>query len=258
MNFRNAIVDFLNKMGYLENKNCEGVVFYGSYSTGFYNNQSDINLHIIFNNDNPEIIIRGVDSVDGFRIEYFEKPLEDLYGRAISDFHNQSNVLLSMIGHGKVLFDRNGEIKKLQDYILDLYSVPLQGLSDNEIYEQIAIINNRMIDLERLGLINGEYFIHLYHLTVEKIRKFYYKKNGLPEIPTSKVLDFYRDDTYSNTNFKITPPVEFIQLYYSCLDESKSNKERLKIINDLYNYVKGEYSLNPKCSRVLIKSRNKK
>ena len=35
-----------------------------------------------------------------------------------------------MIGHGKVLFVRNGEIKKLQDYILDLYSVPLQGLSD--------------------------------------------------------------------------------------------------------------------------------
>ena len=31
---------------------------------------------------------------------------------------------------------------------------------------------NRMIDLERLGLINDDYFIHLYHLTVEKIRKY--------------------------------------------------------------------------------------
>ena len=258
MNFRNAIVDFLNKMGYLENKNCEGIVFYGSYSTGFYNDKSDIDLHIIFNNDNPEIIIRGIDTIDGFRIEYFEKPLDDLYGRAINDFNNQSNVLLSMIGHGKVLFDRNGEIKKLQNYILKLYSVQLSGLSDNEIYEQIAIINNRMIDLERLGLINDDYFIHLYHLTVEKIRKFYYRKNGLPEIPTSKVLDFYKDDTYSNTIFKVTPPLEFIQLYYNCLDESKSNSERLNIIKDLYNYVKDDYYLDPERSRILIKSRNKK
>lgn len=258
MNFRNAIIDFLNKMGYLKNKNCEGAVFYGSYSTGFYNDTSDIDLHIIFNNNEPERIIRGIDTVDGFRIEYFEKPLEDLYGRAISDFNNQSNVLLSMIGHGKVLFDRNGEIKKLQNYILDLYSVPLPSLTDNEIYEQIAIINNRMIDLERLGKINDEYFTHLYHLTIEKIRKFYYRKNGLPEIPTSKVLNFYKDDTYSKTIFKVTPPIEFIQLYYSCLDDTKNNEERLKIINNLYNYVKGEYSLNPNHSRVLIKSRNKK
>ena len=191
-------------------------------------------------------------------MEYFEKPLKNLYGRAISDFNNQSNVLLSMIGHGKVLFDRNEEIKKLQDYILNLYSIPLKGLSDNEIYEQIAIINNQMIDLAKLGKINEEYFTHLYHQTVEKIRKFYYRKNGFPEIPTSKVLDFYRDDTYSNIIFKITPPIEFIQIYYKCLDESLSNEERLKIINNLYNYVKGEYSLNPKCNRVLIKSRNKK
>lgn len=258
MNFRNAIIDFLNKMGYIENKNCEGIVFYGSYSTGFYNDKSDIDLHIIFNNNDPEKIIRGIDTVDGFRIEYFEKPLDDLYGRAICDFNNQSNVLLSMIGHGKVLFDRNGEIKKLQDYIINLYSNVLPGLNDNEIYEQIAIINNRLIDLERLGKTNDEYFTHLYHLTVEKIRKFYYRKNGFPEIPTSKVLDFYKDDTYSKTIFKITPPVEFIQLYYACLDESKSNVERIIIIKNLFNYVKGDYSLNPNRSRILIKSRNKK
>ncbi len=258
MNFRNAIIDFLNKMGYLENKNCEGAVFYGSYSTGFYNDKSDIDLHIIFNDNDPDKIIRGIDTIDGFRIEYFEKPLADLYGRAISDFNNQSNVLLSMIGHGKVLFDRNGEIKKLQDYILQLYNVPLPGLTDNEIYEQIAIINNRMIDLERLGIISDKYFIHLYHLTVEKIRKFYYRKNGLPEIPTSKVLDFYRNDTYSRIIFKITPPIEFINLYYRCLDESKTNNERLDIIKDFYDYVKGDYYLNPERSRILIKSRNKK
>lgn len=258
MDFRDALYEFLNKRGYFNDENCEGIIFYGSYSTGFQNEESDLDLHIIYNDNQPNKIIRGIDTIGNFRIEYFEKPISDLYARAIYDLQNQSNVVLSMIGYGKVLFDRNGKIQTLQDYIIDLYTNnELQGLTDNEIYEQILIINNRLIDLEKLALNNDEYFTHLYHLTLEKIRKFYYKKNGLPEIPTSKVLDFYKDDTYSKSLFKVTPPNEFITLYYNSLDETNSNLERMKILLDLYEYVKENYELDPKESRILIKSRNK-
>lgn len=258
MDFRNAITKFLNKMGYLENQDCEGVIFYGSYSTGFANEDSDIDLHIVFNDKKPNRIIRGIDSIDGFRIEYFEKPISDLYDRAIDDLNNQSNVLLSMIGYGETIFDRNGNIEALKKYIIELYTnIELKGLSDNEIYEQIMIINNRLIDLEKLANQNDYYFPHLFHLTLEKIRKFYYKKNGLPEIPTSKVLAFYEDDTYSKAIFKVTPPIEFIEMYYMALDEETSISERMEHLYRLYDYTKGDYELDKKESRVLIKSRNK-
>lgn len=258
MDFRNAIDMFLNKWGYIINPDCEGIVFYGSYATGFQKENSDIDLHIIFNNNEPNKLYRGIDTVENFRIEYFEKPIGDLYARALHDLKNQSNVLLSMIGYGKTIFDRNGEIEKLKKYIIDLYTNnKLIGLSDNEIYEQIMIINNRLIDLDRLCKINDPYFLQLYHLTLEKIRKFYYKKNGLPEIPTSKVLDFYLDDTYSKSIFKITPPSEFIELFVNSLDSNKSNEDLMYNLYLLYDYCKGDYDINPKQCKVLIKSRNK-
>lgn len=258
MDFRNAINKFLNKMGYIENKDCEGIIFYGSYATGFQKDDSDLDLHVVFNDNEPERLYRGIDTVDDFRIEYFEKPIGDLYARAVHDLKNQSNVLLSMIGYGQTLFDRNGEIDKLQRYIIDLYTNnELVGLSDNEIYEQIMIINNRLIDLDRLCRYDDPYFLQLYHLTLEKIRKFFYKKNGLPEIPTSKVLDFYLDDTYSKSIFKTTPPVEFIEMFFEALDSNKSNEELMQNLYLLYDYCKGGYDINPEQSRVLIKSRNK-
>lgn len=45
-------------MGYLSSKDIEGIIFYGSNQTGFGNQFSDIDLHIIFNN-NLEEEIRG-------------------------------------------------------------------------------------------------------------------------------------------------------------------------------------------------------
>lgn len=56
--FTDVIMEFVNKMGYLSSKDIEGIIFYGSNQTGFGNQFSDIDLHIIFNN-NLEEEIRG-------------------------------------------------------------------------------------------------------------------------------------------------------------------------------------------------------
>ena len=47
--FTDVIMQFVNKMGYLRSKDIEGIIFYGSNQTGFGNQFSDIDLHIIFN-----------------------------------------------------------------------------------------------------------------------------------------------------------------------------------------------------------------
>ncbi len=60
-------------MGYLENPHVLGIVVYGSYVAGYNHNKSDVDLHIVM--DNSSRIYRGVMMVDGFKIEYFEKPI---------------------------------------------------------------------------------------------------------------------------------------------------------------------------------------
>lgn len=48
-----------------------------------------------------------------------------------------------------------------------------------------------MQKLENLSNENSPYFNHLYHLTLEKIRKAYHRIIGIPKIPTSKVHKIY-------------------------------------------------------------------
>lgn len=257
--FNEVIMTFLNKEGYFARDDIEGVVFYGSAATGYATETSDLDLQIITNNDNPDILIRGISTINGTRIEYFEKPLCDYYARATKDFENQSNVLLSMIGYGTIIYDRSGNIKILQEYIRQYYSSSLPPMSDDEAKEMVSIINNRMIDLRALFEQNNPYFNHLYHLTVEKIKKFYHRLTGCPEISTSKTLKIYTDNTgYRERIFKNIPEQEFLDLYIDALDlnMNKTNQEKMNAIDNLYNYAKRNVDLNQNHYRIRIKSRN--
>lgn len=256
--FNKVINTFLNEKGYLDNENIEGVVFYGSASTGYSTKSSDIDLQIITNEDLPTLI-RGVETIDNCRVEYFEKPLSDYYKRTKHDFKNQSNVLLSMISYGIVIFDRNGKIAELQDYIKQWYSFPMPGLSEEKAKEMVAIINNRMIDLKALYEKNDPFFNHLYHLTIEKIKKFYHQLYAFPEISTSKTLKLYTDTSgYRERIFKTIPEMEFVELYIRSLDleNKKSNEEKMQAIDELYSYAKRDVHLNENSHRIKIKSRN--
>lgn len=256
--FNEVIMAFLNEKGYLENKSIEGVVFYGSASTGYATDTSDLDLQIITSNENPNELIRGIETINGIRIEYFEKPLSDYYARTKKDFKNQSNVLLSMIGHGIVIFDRNGKIKELQEYVKAWYSLPLPGLSDEDAKEMVSIINNRMIDLKALFENGDLYFNHLYALTLEKIKKFYHQLNGFPEISTSKTLKLYTDTTgYRERIFKTIPEQEFVTLYIDALDlqQQKTLEEKMSSIESLYAYAKRDVQLNDYSYRIRIKPR---
>lgn len=61
-------------MGYRENSHTLGILFYGSYLYGLDNENSDIDLHIIYDDSNQKLI-RGNTYIDDTRIEYFEKIL---------------------------------------------------------------------------------------------------------------------------------------------------------------------------------------
>ena len=51
--------------------------------------------------------------VDGIQVEYFERTISKIYERANSDYMKCEDSLLSMIGYGEVIFDRNGKIADL-------------------------------------------------------------------------------------------------------------------------------------------------
>ena len=98
MTIEEKILTFINEMGYLNNEHVLGILFYGSYLTGVNTTNSDIDLHIIFDNDEPTHLIRGNKIIDGTRIEYFEKPIEDIYQTIDEDYNSQNNASLTIFG----------------------------------------------------------------------------------------------------------------------------------------------------------------
>lgn len=254
--YEEAILEFIKKHKYFRNKNLLGIVLYGSYLTGYNNEKSDIDLHIIMN-DNHKKIVRGTETINGFKIEYFEKPISDLYLSADNDFLMHGNALLAIIGHGKILMDKYGEIKKLQDYILKVYSEPLKKLSGDDAKEAAVIIENR---ISKLGLLAKEKridFNHQYHLLIEKIRKFYSRVSGCADIPPIKAYKIYTDSEYRESFCKSNiPDQEFLDLYFKAINYNGTHDKKMEIIYELYMLATKNINIDPNNYRIFIKSRN--
>lgn len=249
--FTDVIMEFVNKMGYLSSKDIEGIIFYGSNQTGFGNQFSDIDLHIIFNN-NLEEEIRGSALINGIRIEYFEKKLESMYSKTLNEFKNQGNAVVSMIVYGDIILDKNGKIKTLQDYIKAIHSLPMPCLSEEEAKEQLAIINNFFDDLKNLIEQNDIYANHAYHLALERIKDFYFSYYGLPGVSRTKALKTMLNDDYRHAIKKENPPAEFIELYLSCLDENQTLPNKLISLERLYNYSTREIDFDKYNHRIVL------
>lgn len=241
-----AIQKFIDEMGYKENEHVLGAFFYGSYLTGLYHDKSDIDMHIIFDDSNPYHLIRGNKWVNGFRVEYFEKPIEDLYLSVNNDFEKRNVAWKAIIGTSKILFDKNDQLKLLQEYTFNKYSNPLPKLSLNEALAEVYILSNRIQKLEMY--VQTSQFVHLYHLTIEYIMRFYHDYSGLARFNTTKIYKMYTNEEYrkSYNGFEI-PEKEFVEMYLDTIcDCYNSNEVLLEKLKELYYYVIKDISLSDK------------
>ena len=250
------ILKFIKEMNYLNNERCLGVIVYGSSLTGFNTNISDIDLHVVFDDEEPDCLIRGNKIIDGTKIEYFEKPISDLYLEIENGYFHQNNASFSIIGKGTIVFERENQLSLLQQYAINRFSSPMPCLSEEDTKEQVSILNNRLEKLEKFAMDDSFGFDHLSHLMIEKIRKFYHKYIGISKIPTSKVYRIYTDEDYRNSVYKENPEPEFLNMYLNLITTTCVDKiQRLQMVKDFYNYAIRNIQLGSDY-RILIKSRN--
>ena len=257
MTILERINTFIDIKGYKNDPHCLGVLFYGSSLTGFNKENSDIDLHVIFDDSDPTHLIRANYVIDGVPIEYFEKTLGEIYLTIENDFKEQNNAPLSIFGKSKIIYARDNRLAELQEYTINKFSRPLPPLSINEARECVSIINNRMEKLYAYSITNDPYFEHLYHLTIEKIRRFYHNRMGIPRIETVKGFRLYRDEEYRKSFYidKI-PEQEFLDVYFKAVSEDNlSNQEKYQLLNKLYTYAKGGIVLGDNY-RIPVKSRS--
>lgn len=257
MLLENKILNFVYEMGYLNNEHVLGILLYGSYLTGFHGENSDIDLHIVFDNENPNHLIKGNKIIDGIKIEYFEKPINDLYLEIENGYFHQNNASFSIIGKGTIVFERENQLSLLQQYAINRFSSPMPCLSEEDTKEQVSILNNKLEKLRQLAETDSSYFEHLYHLTIEKIRRFYHNVMGIPRIETSKGFRLYTDEKYREA-FCIhqIPEHFFIEMYFFAISNMNEDKiQKYHLLCKIYGFTKRNIVLD-KDYRILIKSRN--
>ena len=132
MTIDEKIMTFIKNMGYMDNEHVLGVLFYGSYLSGFNTKNSDIDLHVIFDNSDLEHLIRGNTYVDGTRIEYFEKTIDSIYDGIEEDYNCQNNAPLTIFGTSRIIYAKDDTLRKLQEYVIDKFSKPMPPLSFDE------------------------------------------------------------------------------------------------------------------------------
>ena len=258
MSVYETIQDFLKAKNYLQDEHILGVLFYGSYKHGLNNQNSDIDLHIIYDDSNPEHLIRGNTFINGIRIEYFEKTISEIYNNVEEGYTTQDNATESIIGKAEIIYEKDNSMQDLQEYVLKRFKNGLPPLTESEAKEQVSIINNRMEKLKKYAEEDSYFFEHLYHLTIEKIRRFYHNLNGMPRIETSKGFKLYRDKKYQEM-FSIhnIPDQRFLEMYFELIQsQGKSKIEMFERLKEFYDYAKTTVDLEEHNYRIPIKSKN--
>jgi len=90
-----------------------GVLVCGSYITGNPTAHSDLDVHIILNN-NVDYRERGNKIVEGLLIEYFANPMKQILRYFDDDLKEKSLMCQTQFATGSILFDKSGEVEALK------------------------------------------------------------------------------------------------------------------------------------------------
>ena len=232
MDIEETIHDFLDEYGYTNDKNLEGVILYGSYQTKTNKKDSDVDLIIIYSSEVEMDAMKEYKQYKNYNFENYERTLKNLYERVDRDFLNYEDTMLSAIGYGEIIEDKNGNIKELQRYTLQKYKNGLPKLGKQDVIYGAKSIHKSIECLKEMDLENSPYYSTFYAITLDKIRDYYNKKNGYSNMSTSKVYRLYTDEVMQTVQHKFMPEKYFTDSYLQCI-----NTNEFEEINKLFKYV---------------------
>lgn len=222
---------FISKMGYLTDERIIGIVKYKGYIPGYSYEQSDIGLCIITNDENMFVIKNNV-IFDDLKIEYYERSLSDIYILTDISSTNFISSIAALVGIGKIILDKNGEIKSLQDYVIQKYSTFFSKEVDDNLIDMEKMIVISLGSLQSMLNCNSPFFSYNYYLLLDQIKQLYIKIHDLDDFTT---LDAFVSS--SNNQFNQGKYDDFFTMYIDSIVCEGSNLEKFDMLSKLYNYV---------------------
>ena len=229
---------FLNK--YKDKDYFEGAVLSGSYASGNYNENSDIDVYIIAN-DTINWKERGMKLIDGQLVEYFINPISFIKKSLIEGQSNSNCLDIRMLSNCIIVEDKHSIIENLLKEAntilekgptaLDEYSYKINCYMVWSRFDELEIKYKRKEDIE-----------FNYNVFLSQVITSYLKNKRIYLVNLCKIENILKDEQFKK-NYNIGKDIdnEFQILLLNCFKE-KDYEKRFKCAKKLYNYFKNEFS----------------
>lgn len=214
----------------------EGAIACGSYVSGNNNEYSDIDVHIVLK-ENNEWRERGNVLIDGILVEYFANPV-NVYVKVLDEEANGfSNCNTVMFSKGKIIEDKRGKVKMLQEKAKMQYDYPARPLTYFEISSMQYSCWDKFDELSAIYKQNRDSFYLAYYNLLIKLIDFLNRLKGYKDIPITKIDKIIDDKTFRD-NYGINNFYEEIDADYirKCI-MLKTKDEMMKQITSFYDYI---------------------
>lgn len=250
-NINELIEKFIDMKNYKSRKDVLGVFFYGSSLYGKNTDGSDIDMHIIVKSKND---VRGNMMFDGVRMEYFERPYRKIIEQMKYEKSTNQTVILSMLGYGKIIYEKHGTLTKLQNKVKKYYHgyEPKPLISKQKALYDFYKIYLNINRLEKLSESGDSVFYFMYFMFLNNIKKVYEKYKGLStDISQYKLKRFYLNNAEQDNTFKTIPDEEFISLFLACV-EQRTPQAKVTAIRKLFNHCTRDFDFDFASKNILL------
>lgn len=222
---------------YVDDDSILGAILGGSYATGNYTENSDIDISIITTNDNYKK--RGNVIIDDIMIEYFINPISELKKYMEDDYNNRHRLSTSnLIGNGKIIFSKNNIMEDLQKEALSYYNKEFPTPDGTKVKCQKYACWDAYDELKDKVKNNESYNLN-YFVLLQNLIDCYYYSNNVASVPISKLEQILRNKEYARKyNLKNEPSEEFKRLVLECIDTISIDK-----IDELYKFVIKDWNI---------------
>ena len=233
----NTINKFIND--FKDKDYYEGAVLSGSYASGNYNENSDIDIYIIANNINYKE--RGMKLIDGQLLEYFVNPINQIE-KDLEEGQNNKNCLdIRMLSNCIILNDKNG---KVNDIVVKAQKVLEKGPKkpDEHTYKiNCYMVWSRFDELE-LKYKRKEDIDYNYNVFLSQVINSYLQNKQIFLVNLCKIENILKNEQFKkNYNIGKELDIEFQNLLLKCFN-AKGYDEKFKCAKNLYSYFKKEFN----------------
>ncbi len=233
MNWEEKLNKFLENWEHKEDT--IGVLVCGSFITGNPTSHSDLDVHIILN-ENVDYRERGNRIIDGLLIEYFSNPPQQIKKYFKEDYNDIQPSSQNQFATGRIILDKTGIVQQLKEEAK-------QMLNKNYIEVDTSVnefkkygLWDMLDDLQDAFENNREDFNFIYYVCLDKLLSIYMKFIKYP-YDKKTMLGNIRSETVRNKYLlKELPDKDICAIIEECIISSKK-EEKIKHYEKLTNKI---------------------